>query len=324
MKYFVTGATGYIGEHLVNSLILDKQDVHALCRSEQKAAILPQKTKIFMGDIMDMESVLKGMKGCEYVIHLAAFAKVWAKDSGKFYDINVRGTNMILEAAHLLGVKRVVVVSTGGVYGPSFGTVINEDYVRKIDFNNEYEGSKALSESWIKDFVIKGLDIVIVSPTRVYGPYLHGNEESVTLLIKKYVKEGWRFIPGPTDRIGNYVFVEDVVDGIRKSLVKGIKGRTYILGGENYSYGEFFKVLSGVSGIKRRMFQIPLAVAYLFAWIQLQLARVFGRDPLITPKWVAKAKYHWEVSSERAEKELDYKITGLKEGLEKTIEELNR
>ena len=308
MKYFVTGATGYIGEYLVNSLISDGHDVHALCRSTQKAANLPPETIICPGDIMDEKAIQGGMKGCDYVFHLAAFAKVWASDPGTFFDINVRGTNLVLESARLLAVKKVVVVSTGGVYGPSFGSAITEDYVRKVDFNNEYEGSKTLSESWIKDFILDGLDVVIVSPTRVYGPYLHGEEESVTMMIKKYLTRGWRFIPGPADKIGNYVFVEDVVDGMKKALLKGKKGRTYILGGDNYSYGEFFKLLSKVSGISRKMFQIPLFMAYLFAWIQLQLARVFGREPLITPKWVAKAKHHWEVSSERAVKELDYKL----------------
>ena len=72
------------------------------------------------------------------------------------------------------------------------------------------------------------------------------------------------------------------------------------------------------------MFQIPIFISYLFAVFQLFLAKTLGVKPLITPKWVAKAKYHWKVSSKRAEDDLGYKITGLEDGLAKTVEALNR
>jgi len=324
MKYFVTGASGYIGAHLVKSLVSKGHEVHALCRSEKKASALPEESKVFYGDILEEEKIRKGMEGCDYVFHLAAFAKVWAKDSGRFYSINVTGTRLVLEAAKELDIKRVVVVSTAGVYGASFDGLIDEDFVRRKDFFNEYEGSKTLAESWVKDYVSEGLDVVIVSPTRVYGPYLSGKPDSVSLMIEKYVTGKWRFLPGPPDRIGNYVYVEDVVKGMELALKKGKRGRTYILGGENHSYHEFFRILSDVSGIRRKMFQIPITVSYIFAWIQLQSARLFGVEPLITPKWVPKAKYHWAVSSARAEKELGYQITSLSEGISKTVDALNR
>ncbi len=324
MKYFVTGASGYIGAHLVRSLVDKGHEVHALCRSEKKAAKLPEQSKIFIGDILDEKSVRKGMEDCDYVYHLAAYASVWAKDSGHFYKVNVTGTNIVLTAAREFGVKRVVVVSTAGIYGASFDGVVNEDFVRQKDFFNEYEGSKALSESHIKDYVINGLDVILVSPTRVYGPYIIGASDSVTMMIEKYVLGKWRFYPGPSDRIGNYVYVGDVVDGMELAMKDGLKGRTYILGGENYSYKDFFSILSSVSGINRKMIQIPIFISLIFAWFQLLIAKLFDKNPLITPKWVPKAKYHWAVSSKRAENELGYKITSLKDGLKKTIEGLYR
>ena len=324
MKYFVTGATGYIGTHLVKSLVNKGHQVHAFCRSEKKASALPQECKVYYGDILQIDAIMEGMEGCDFVFHLAAYAKVWANDSGLFYRINVTGTKLVLDAAKDLGISKVVVVSTAGVYGASFDGLIDEDFVRRKDFFNEYEGSKTLAESWVKDYAAEGLDVVLVSPTRVYGPYLSGKPDSVTLMINKYVKGKWRFLPGPPDRIGNYVFVEDVVNGMELAMEKGQKGRTYILGGENHSYLEFFRLLSDVSGIRRKMLQIPLAFSYIFSWIQLQAARYLGVEPLITPKWVPKAKYHWAVSSARAERELGYQITSLSEGLSKTVDALNR
>jgi farnesol dehydrogenase len=320
MKYFVTGATGFIGYHLSKSLIENGGEVNALCRSEAKSSLLPSEVNIIYGGILDRDALRRGMKGCDYVFHLAAYAKVWAKDSGIYYEINVRGTNNVLDIAIESGVKRVVVVSTAGVFGASFEETVREGFIRRKDFFNEYEGSKALSESYIKDYVLSGLDVVVVSPTRVYGPYLFGEPESVTLLIKKYLSGRWRFLPGPPDRIGNYVYVGDVVDGMQLALSHGKAGRTYILGGENHSYRDFFQVLSSVTGIRRRMFSIPIFISSFFSLLQLISAKLFGRAPLITPKWIAKARYHWRVSSERAIEELGYSITPLDEGIRKTIE----
>lgn len=320
MKYFITGATGFIGAHLVESLIEQGHDVHALYRSKVKADGLNKKAKLYHGDLFNLDAMRKGMEGCDYVCHLAAYAKVWSKNSGDFYRINVVGTNNVLNTARLLGIKKVVVVSTAGIYGASLGDVVTEEFVRRKDFFNEYEGSKALSESLIKDHVIEGMDIVIVNPTRVYGPYLIGRPESASLLVEKYIKENWRFIPGQINRIGNYVYVTDVVRGIELAFDKGRKGRTYILGGENHSYRDFFRILASVSGIDRKMIRIPLFLSYFIAWLQLMFAKLTGRDPLITPKWVVKAKYDWEVSSERAVRELGYEITSLKDGLQKMID----
>jgi len=319
MRFFVTGSTGFIGYHLVNSLIEQGHDVNALCRSEQKAAALPPAVKVFYGGIADRDILSGGMENCDFVFHLAAFAKVWAKDSGIYYDINVRGTNNVLDAAIEKGIKRVVVVSTAGVYGASFDGLVTEDFIRKKDFFNEYEGSKALSESFIKDYVLEGLDVVIVSPTRVYGNYFFGEPASVSLLIKRYCEGKWRLMPGPADKIGNYVFVGDVVEGMKLAMLKGKAGRTYILGGENHSYRSFFNVLSDVTGIKRSLFSVPVIIGTAFAYIQLMAAVWFGREPLVTPKWIAKARYHWKVSSERAVKELGYSITPLDEGIIKTL-----
>ena len=318
MKYFITGATGFIGAHLVESLVEKGHEVHAIYRSQEKAAGLNKKARLFPGDLFDLAAMKKGMEGCDYVCHLAAYARVWSKNSGEFYKINVVGTNNVLSIARELGIKKIVVVSTAGIYGASMGDVVTEDFVRKKDFFNEYEGSKALSESMIKDRVIEGMDIVI--PTRVYGHYLIGRPESASLLVEKYVNNNWRFIPGPVDKIGNYVYVKDVVEGIVLAFDKGKAGRTYILGGENHSYMEFFRILSSVSGIARKMITIPLFVSYFIAFIQLLLAKFTGRDPLITPKWVVKAKYDWEVSSERAVKELGYEITRLEDGLREMLD----
>ncbi|MEA1875532.1 MAG: NAD-dependent epimerase/dehydratase family protein [Bacteroidota bacterium] len=320
MKIFVSGATGYIGSHLVKALSLSGHEVHAFCRSSEKAKnILWDGVKIFTGALDNVAAIKDAMDGCEQVYHLAAFAKVWARDSGQFYRINVEGTKNILNVARDSNVKRVVFTSTGGIYGASFEDIVTEDYIRQKDFFNEYEGSKCLAESWVKDYVIIGLDVVIVSPTRVYGPYLFGQPESVTGMIYSYVSGKWRWLPGPADKSGNYVYIRDVVNGHLNAMEKGISGRTYILGGSNHSNMEFFNVLKEVSGISRRLFALPIWLIRLVAYISLKMAEWFGIEPQLTPKWVAKARYDWRVSAERSFRELKISPTSLSEGLKETV-----
>ncbi len=320
MSIFITGGTGYIGAHLLKRLADSGEKIHVLVRSEKKATnIKHPNVAIFEGDIMNKDSIRYAMQGCNKVYHLAAFAKVWAKDPKIYFDINVTATVNILEVAQELEVSKVIVTSTAGVYGASVSDDITETYVRDFDFFNEYESSKAISESRIKDFVIAGLDVSIVSPTRVYGPYLFGQPQSVTQLIHKYVKGNWRIIPGDGTKIGNYVFVDDVIDGHILAMEKGQKGHTYILGGENHDYNSFFKILAIESGIHRKMIKLPIGFQMLFSRIQL-MKIPFGGTPLITPKWIAKGKYDWKVDANKAINELGLKVTSLQEGVKKTID----
>lgn len=320
MKIFITGGTGYIGAHLIKKLIEQGNTIHALVRSVDKAKQIEHPNVIlFQGDILDKESIEKAIKGCDQVYHLAAFAKVWAKEVKTFFYLNVVATNLILDAAVKFNVKRVVVTSTAGVFGASLSGTITEKSARDLDFFNEYESSKALSESKIKDYVIAGLDVVIVSPTRVYGPFLFGKTESITQLIEKFVLGKWRFIPGDGKKTGNYVFIDDVVEGHILAMEKGRIGNTYILGGTNHDYNEFFKIISNVSGVKRKMIHMPIGLQMAFSRIQL-MKTWFGKEPLITPKWIAKGKYDWHVTPQKAIDELGLKPISMEEGIKKTVE----
>ncbi len=268
--------------------------------------------------------MFQGMLGCSQVYHLAALAKVWSKNKDSYFHCNVTGTKNVLDAAITCKIKRVVVCSTAGVYGASLNGVISEDTERTHDFFNEYESSKAISESLIKDYIIQqNLDIVIASPTRVYGPYPFGKPESVTFMVEKYVNKEWKFIPGKGDKIGNYIFINDVISGLQLAMLNGIKGHTYLLGGTNHDLIDFFDTLKKVSNIKVRMYKIPIWLIMLFAQLHYFLAKNFNITPLLTPKWIAKTIYHWEVSSKKAQKELGLEITPLETGLEKTVAWLN-
>jgi nucleoside-diphosphate-sugar epimerase len=324
MNVFITGGTGYIGAHLIKELISNGHKVHALVRSLEKAAPLPKEGLVlFKGDLSDKESIKEAMKGCDQVYHMAGNTSIWEKDRSKYYTINVDGTRNIMDAALEHKVKRVVFTSTAGVLGPSYGGIVTELKCRNVDFIIEYESSKAMAESLIKSYVIeKNLDAVIVSPTRVFGPVLFGEPASITQLISKYTKGKWRIIPGDGSKIGNYVFVDDVVKGHILAMENGVKGGTYILGGENHSYNAFFKILKEESGLDYHLIKTNVGLQLFYAHLSEFFAMLRNKKPAITTKWVQRSNYHWEVSPNKAVEELQLKITPLREGIKKTLKSL--
>jgi farnesol dehydrogenase len=260
------------------------------------------------------------MLNCDYVFHLAAYAQVWARDSQTFHKINYLGTLNVINIASKVGVKKIVITSTAGVFGPSVGGIINEETKRRVDYFSLYERTKADAERLILERAERGLNVVIVNPTRVYGPGLLSTSNGVTRLIRLYIMGRFRFLPGNGKSTGNYVYIDDVVNGHLLALENGIAGEKYILGGENVSYIDFYNTLSEASEKKFSLIKFPVFLMLFVSYIMLIAAKWFGIKPLITPGLVKKYNYNWEVSSSKAQAELGYKITPLKTGFIKTID----
>lgn len=321
MAIFITGATGFIGAKLALMLAEQGHTVHAIYRSLSKTKeINHPNLKWFPGDIMDIESLEKAMTGCNQVYHIAANATVWEKTPGDFHRFNVTGTIHVLDTADKLGIRDIVVTSTAGVFGPSLKNKITEQTVSELPFFTGYEASKAESEKRILEYVKKGMRVIIVNPTRVYGPGALNESNSVTIMKKKYVEGKWYAIPGNGESIGNYVFVEDVVNGHILAMEKGRAGERYILGGENVTYNQFFEVLREVSGVNKRLYKVPLTFMLGAANLMLLINKLTKIPPKITPAHIRKFNYHWEVLSDKAKTELGYAPHSFREGSRKTVE----
>jgi len=325
MKIFITGATGYIGVNLCMKLVESGHIVHALCRSEAKAKLISHPgIKIFYGGILDQESMEFGMAGCDAAFHLAAYARVWSKDPLTFDKINIDGTTNFIEAARKSMVKKLVITSTAGVYGPSLDDkMVDENTNRTVGFFNDYERTKSIADDKALEYAKTGLDIVLVHPTRVFGPGLLSESNAVTTMVSQYIKGKWHLLPGNGKSVGNYVFVDDVVNGHVLALEHGKSGDKYILGGQNVSYIEFFKCLRDVSGKMYRLYKFPYFLMLGLSGFMMFLAKVFGITPLITPGFVRRYNYNWKNTSRKAEDKLAYQITPLDIALRKTIDWIN-
>jgi farnesol dehydrogenase len=319
MSILVTGATGFIGRRLVELLARRGESVHILCRPTANASFKENNIKIYLGDILDASSVARAAAGCDRVFHLAAYARNWAKDPRKFYEINVDGTQNVLDAAVKTSVIKVVLTSSAVTFGPSNGLAVDESVARRASFFTEYEHSKSLAEECVRHYVQKGLDVVIVNPTRVFGPGLLNESNAVTKMIHLYLQGKWRLILGDGRGIGNYAFVDDILQGYLLAMEAGRAGEKYILGGENASYNDLFAMVSDLSKRKYRVLHIPATLALFLANIEKLRAQWFHNYPLITPSWVKTFLADWAFSCARAQRELGYKITPLREALAITI-----
>ncbi|MFT2007827.1 NAD-dependent epimerase/dehydratase family protein [Pontibacter sp. 13R65] len=327
MKVFITGATGYLGEQLALALANRGDEVVALVRSPEKALALQEAgIRLVQGDLDSVKVIEQGMEQCTAVFHLAAYARLWPEEETIFKKVNVEGTRNIANAAVKMNVQRLVFTSTAGVYGPSPSAevAVTENTERRVAFTSAYEATKAEAENLVKSYTREGLSVIVLNPTRVYGPGKESESNAVNKLISLYVNGKWRFLPGDGKSIGNYCYIRDVVQAHLNALTLGRSGESYLLGGENVSYKEFLDSVAQVTNRHYTLYQVPAGLLQVVSQLLVTAARVTHSKPLLTPKWLKKYLNHGRVSSQKAMQELDYKITPLKEGLKMTLDYLKK
>lgn len=327
MNCFLTGANGFIGIRLAEKLSADGHNVRCLVRSQEKFRSLVHlaNATAVTGDLEDLAVLKEGLAGCDTVFHLAAYAKPWSKDKSLPHRINVTGTENMLKASLAAGVKRFVFTSSAAVIGPSPGLEpIDEDFLRTVPFFNEYEETKAEAEELVRSYNRNGLETIIVNPTRVYGPGELSESNSVTKMIKLYSLGKWHIIPGDGKCIGNYVLVDDVVNGHILAALRGSPGQRYGLGGDNLTFDQFFEILTEMTGKRSWLIHLPVRIMIAAAKVMEWQALVTGIPPLITAPWVKKYLNHWSLSSRKAMNELGYTHTTFREGAMLTVEWLKK
>lgn len=319
-KILVTGGTGLIGSFLVEKLVKNN-DVKCLILKNSDTKFLDDLgIKIAYGDITDISSLNHAIKDADVVFHLAAaFKKDLPKNPTEdvYYNVNVKGTENLLDVCKQNEVKRVIHFSASGVYGHSSNKPINEDSPYKP--SNPYEKSKCEGEKIALKYNELGLPITIIQPTIVYGP----RETVAFLRLFKAIKNGTFRIIGNGENKLHLVYVKNLVDGIiLASKSKAAIGQRYLIGDDRaYSVSEIVETIASELGVKIPKMKIPYQIARIGA-IPFEIAgKVMKVRPPISRYTVDFLSKNRVYDISKVKKELGYESKiRLKEGIKLTAE----
>ena len=249
MKYFVTGATGFVGGVLAKKLREAGHEVNASIRSPEKAQDLQTLgVKLFKGDVTDKKSMRAAMSGVDGVYHVAGWYKVGAKDKSGGVQVNINGTRNVLELMQELKIPKGVYTSTLAVNSDTKGKLVNETYHFTGQHLSEYDRTKAAAHDLAKEFIAEGLPLVIVQPGMIYGP---GDTSGLRQNLHELFKGRLPALPGKTTMC--WAHVDDIVDGHILAMEKGKIGESYNICGEPYKLHEVFKLAAKTAGVRAPM-----------------------------------------------------------------------
>lgn len=243
----VTGATGFIGGRLVDYLVSHyKANVRALIRNYGRAVRLARwPVELVPGDLMDPDSLRKAVAGCDIVFH-CAFGTTGEDEVRR--SVTVDGTQNMLEASLAAKVKRFVHISTIAVHGPDPGPTVDEN-TPLLYSNNLYADAKTDAEKLAFQYVQeKGLPVVILRPTIVYGP----RSRAWTLGPVNNLKKGKLALIEDGSGIANHVFVDDVVQALLLAATRPeAVGEAFVISyGSGVTWKEFFGYYARMLGIE--------------------------------------------------------------------------
>jgi len=253
MKYFITGATGFVGGVLAGKLREQGHEVRASVRSLEKAGDLKAiGVELFKGDVTDKESMREAMTGVDGIFHVAGWYKIGTRDKSSGEKINVQGTRNVLELMQELKIPKGVYTSTLAINSDTKGNVVDENYHFAGTHLSEYDRSKAAAHDIAKEFIAKGLPLVIVQSGVIYGP---GDTSPVRISLISFLKGQLPMLPLETAYC--WAHVDDIADGHILAMEKGTPGERYIICGEPYKLYDVYLLASQVSGKRAPMAVSP-------------------------------------------------------------------
>ena len=280
-KVLVTGADGFLGNNVIRLLLKKGFQVKAFLQPGRDTHSLDGlDVEEYIGDLLIETDLLTASADCDYIIHTAANTSIWPSRSEIVRRVNIEGTGNVIKAAIQDHVKRLVYVGTASSFG--FGSKQNpgtEKSPFKSDkYGLDYIDSKKQAQDDVLSAVSKlGLKAIIVNPTFMIGPY-DTKPSSGTLLLALYQGK----VPGYTRSGRNFLYVKDAATAIVNALEQGRIGECYILGNENLTYKEFYKIVGTELHISPPKMLIPKPIILLFGWFSQVIAKITGKPATVS------------------------------------------
>jgi nucleoside-diphosphate-sugar epimerase len=302
-KVLVTGATGFVGSHLVEELLARGYSVRVLIRRTSNLRWVPEQTERVLGDVRDPESLRLACRGVQWVFHFGALVK--AARAQEFFEANSRGTENLFNAFLDAGVSpgMFFFCSSLSAVGPGEeGRPLQED--DKPRPVSTYGRSKLAAERFLLSHAHGSEDprILILRPPAVYGP----RDESVRRLAR-FIRRGWMPLPVPKGARVSVVYVKDVVQGTLLLAEKGCQGVFHVSDGWAYTWEDLGGTLARIMQRRVRPLRIPLWLSLGAATVSELLGRLRGGPPLLSREKVREIHQHsWVCSVEKIRREAGY------------------
>lgn len=313
----VTGAAGHIGNVLVRELLSHEYQVRALILpGEDVSALEGLEIERVEGDVLKPDTLDSALKGIDFVFHLAGIVSIMPGEEALMQQVNVEGTKNMLQAALRAGVKRFVYTSSIHALSRKWQGTISEE--TPFDVQNTagaYDRTKAEASLAVLEAAKQGLDVVIVCPTGVIGPFDYRKSEMGSLLSDWMQRRIHMLVEGAYD----FVDVRDVARGQRLALERGKKGEVYILSGHQIQLFQLKELVQKIKGLRTPTLRVPFWLAKFATLFSPLYYRLSKQTPKFTEYALETVNSNSLVSNAKARQELGYSTRKLMQTIKDTV-----
>jgi dihydroflavonol-4-reductase len=306
---FVTGGTGFVGLNMVKELMIRGWDVTALHRPSSDLTLLKRfRPKLAVGELSDANSLRAAIPpGTDTVFHVAGNTNMWRGGNAQQTRDNVEGTRNLVEAALAKQVRRLVVTSSISAYGPVDGEITEATPSLAENASVNYQKTKWQAQELARAAIPKGLEVVIMQPGAIMGPYDIGTWSRLFAMVRDDK------LPGVPPSLLTFTHVREVVAAHIAAADKGQSGASYLLGGENKTMMQLVKEISSLLGKPAPQKETSMALLRAIAVLGDFASRFTGKEPPITPEMASLMSRRVSTASAKAQRELCYRVVPLKD-----------
>jgi dihydroflavonol-4-reductase len=299
---FLTGATGFLGGHLLRELQAAGCTVHALSRRASSDAMLKALGAHPVRAVLsDINSLKNALKGCNAVFHAAADTSMWRPHAQTQTETNVLGTRNLIKAAEASGISAFIHTSSVSAYSHlTPGTLTEQSLQRGADSWINYERSKFLSEQAVRQ---SSLAWIVLQPSHILGPGDRHNWARLIMLIDQ------EKLPGIPPGLGSFADVRHIAKAHVTAWQAQKFGQCYLLGGEHVSFVDFVQHVGTILCKKTPSKALPAWLLMSVAQLAYRWSLVSRKEPDMTPESAALTCHRLHVDSAKALNELQYAIT---------------
>jgi dihydroflavonol-4-reductase len=334
-EVFLTGASGFVGGHVLRALLQHDFLVRALVRPQSRPLPPLVGCTPVVGDLLRAGELARHMEGCRYLVHVAAVYSFGPDRRDAIWETNVRGCASILEAARIAGLERAVVTSSSSTVGPARDgrPATEEDRPQEngtagalcapLGMRPAGAGTPVSASSYHHSkleeervALAAQLPAVLVLPTAPVGPGDARPTPTGKMVLDFVRGRLFATLEGGL----NIVPVEDVAGAHVLALQRGRPGERYLIGGENLSLARLWEVLAGICNRPAPTRKLPYSLALAIGWADELRCRLRPGDQPVAPlEGVRMGRLEMFVRDEKARRELGYASTSIKAALERAV-----